>query len=338
MSRLPLPLRLFRPLCGFLILLPLAVSGAAGQDITRLGDGFFDDLPYRHIGPVGNRVSAVVGVPGDANVYYIGAASGGVWKTVDGGVHWDPVFDEQPAQSIGALAIDPTNPNVVWAGTGEAHIRSNVSIGNGVYKTTDGGKSWSHMGLAESGRISRIVIHPRNPDIVFVAVLGHLYGPQETKGVFRTTDGGESWERVLFVDENTGASDVIMDPNNPEILFAGTWQMIIWTWGRQSGGEGGLFRSKDGGDTWERLEGNGLPHPPLGKIVVGMSLDDSDRVYALIETNSNRDFAPLEDHQGVLWRSDDGGETWRMVNADHTLVQRPNYYSRVVVAPDASDL
>ena len=337
MSRLPLPLRPFRPLCGFLILLPLAVSGAAGQDITRLGDGFFEDLPYRHIGPVGNRVSAVVGVPGDANVYYIGAASGGIWKTVDGGVHWDPVFDDQPAQSIGALAIDPTNPNVVWAGTGEAHIRSNVSIGNGVYKTTDGGKSWSHMGLAESGRISRIVIHPRNPDIVFVAVLGHLYGPQETKGVFRTTDGGESWERVLFVDENTGASDVIMDPNNPEILFAGTWQMIIWTWGRQSGGEGGLFRSKDGGDTWERLEGNGLPHPPLGKIVVGMSPDDSDRVYALIETNSNRDFAPLEDHQGVLWRSDDGGETWRMVNADHTLVQRPNYYSRVVVAPDDRD-
>ena len=200
---------------------------AQGQDAGRVQGDLLEDLQYRHIGPVGNRVSAVVGVPGDPNVYYIGAASGGVFKTVDGGVHWEPVFDDQPAQSIGALAIDPTNPNVIWAGTGEAHIRSNVSVGNGVYKSTDGGKSWSHMGLEESGRISRIVIHPQNPDLVFVAALGHLYGPQEERGVFRTTNGGESWDRVLFVDENTGASDVIMDPNNPEILFAGSWQMII---------------------------------------------------------------------------------------------------------------
>ncbi len=333
----------FRPLSlpRWLFAVSLLLGGAApapAQDAARLAVGAFDELSYRHIGPVGNRVSAVVGVPGDGNVYYIGAASGGVWKTVDGGVHWEPVFDHQPAQSIGALAVDPTNPNVVWAGTGEAHIRSNVSIGNGVYKSTDGGRTWSHMGLAESGRIARIVIHPRNPDIVFVAALGHLYGPQQERGVFRTTDGGENWERVLFVDEDTGASDLTMDPNNPEILFAGTWQMVIWTWGRQSGGPGsGLFRSKDGGDSWERLEGNGLPTPPLGKVVVGMSPDDSDRVYALIETNSNREFAPLDEHQGVLWRSDDGGESWRMVNADHTLVQRPHYYSRVVVAPDDRD-
>ncbi len=312
-----------------------AASSVQGQDASQLGEGFFDDLEYRHIGPVGNRVSAVVGIPGDPNVYYIGAASGGVWKTVDGGVHWEPVFDDQSAQSIGALAVDPVNPNVVWAGTGEAHIRSNVSIGNGVYKTTDGGETWTHMGLEDSGRISRIRIHPHDPNVVFVAALGHLYGPQEQRGVFRTTDGGESWERVLFVDENTGASDIIIDPNNPEILFAGTWQMIIWTWGRQSGGPGGgLFRSKDGGDTWERLEGNGLPRPPLGKVVLGMSADNSDRVYALIETNSNSEFAPLNDHQGVLWRTDNGGESWRMVNADHTIVQRPHYYSRVVVAPD----
>jgi photosystem II stability/assembly factor-like uncharacterized protein len=306
-----------------------------GQDPGQPPEGLFAELEYRHIGPVGNRVSAVVGIPGNPNVYYIGGASGGVWKTEDGGVHWVPVFDDQPAQSIGALAVDPTNPNVVWAGTGEAHIRSNVSIGNGVYKTTDGGKSWSHMGLEESGRISRIVVHPHNPDVVFVGALGHLYGPQQERGVFRTQDGGESWERVLFSTENAGASDVVMDPNNPNILFAGMWEMVIWTWGRQSGGPGsGLFRSRDGGDTWERLEGNGLPRPPIGKVVLAMTPDDSDRVYALIETNSNRDFAPLEDHQGVLWRSDDGGESWRMVNADHTLVQRPHYYSRVVAAPD----
>ncbi len=309
-----------------------------GQEAAKLGGDFFGELEYRHIGPVGNRVSAVVGVPGEPNLYFIGAASGGVFKTVDGGVHWNPVFDDQPAQSIGALAVDPTNPNVVWAGTGEAHIRSNVSVGNGVYKTLDGGKTWSHMGLGESGRISRIVVHPHDPDIVFVAALGHLYGPQEERGVFRTEDGGESWERVLFSNENAGASDLVMDPNNPNILFAGMWEMVIWTWGRQSGGPGsGLFRSKDGGDSWERLEGNGLPRPPIGKVVLSMTPDNSDRIYALIETNSNRDFAPLPDHQGVLWRSDNGGESWRMVNADHTLVQRPHYYSRVVAAPDDQD-
>jgi photosystem II stability/assembly factor-like uncharacterized protein len=168
--------------------------------------------------------------------------------------------------------------------------------------------------------------------------LGHLYGPQQERGVYRTNDGGESWERVLFVDEDTGASDLVMDPNNPEVLFAGMWQMVIWTWGRQSGGAGsGLFVSRDGGDTWQRLEGHGLPASPLGKVVLSMSAKDSRRVYALIETNSNRDFAALEDHQGILWRSDDGGESWRMVNADHTLVQRPHYYSRVVAAPDDPD-
>lgn len=308
------------------------------QELPGFGQDLLQSLRYRHIGPVGNRVSAVVGVPGNPNVYYFGGASGGVFKTEDGGVHWEPVFDDQPAQSIGALAMDPTNPNVVWAGTGEAHIRSNVSIGNGIYKTTDGGKIWSHMGLEKTGRIARIVVHPRNPDVVFVAALGHLYGPQEERGIFRTDDGGRSWERVLFVDEDTGASDVVMDPNNPEILFAGMWQMVIWTWGRQSGGPGsGLYMSRDGGDTWKELTGNGLPKKPLGKVVLAMTPDDSDRIYALMETNSNREFAELNDHQGVLWRSDDGGESWRMVNADHTLVQRPHYYSRVVAAPDDRD-
>jgi photosystem II stability/assembly factor-like uncharacterized protein len=336
-SKRPRGPRTAQALSLVLILLAIAgrVSPAQAQDASGLGEDFFGSLEYRHIGPVGNRVSAVVGVPGDANVYYFGAASGGVFKTVDGGVHWSPVFDDQPAQSIGALAIDPTNPNVVWAGTGEAHIRSNVSIGNGVYRTTDGGKTWAHMGLEETGRISRIVIHPRDPDVVYVAALGHLYGPQEERGVFRTEDGGRSWARVLFVDQNTGASDLVMDPNNPEILFAGMWQMIIWTWGRQSGGAGsGLHVSRDGGDSWEKLTGNGLPHPPLGKVVLAMTPDNSERIYALIETNSNRDFAELGDHQGVLWRSDDAGATWRMVNADHTIVQRPHYYSRVVAAPD----
>ncbi len=313
-------------------LFALTSSSISAQEIDS---NLFSQLTYRYIGPVGNRVSAVTGVPGNANIYYIGAASGGVWKSVDGGVSWDPIFDDQPAQSIGSLAVDPVNPNVVWAGTGETFIRSNVSIGNGIYKTTDGGRSWRHMGLENTGRIGRVVIHPNDPDIVFAAATGHLYGPQQDRGVYRTTDGGKTWERVLFVDENTGAIDVIMDPNNPEILFAGMWQMLMWTWGRESGGPGsGLFMSKDGGDTWERLEGNGLPSGPLGKIGLTMSPDNSDRVYALIETNTNRDYAPLDDHDGVLWRSDDGGASWSMVNADHTLAQRPLYYTRAMVAPD----
>jgi photosystem II stability/assembly factor-like uncharacterized protein len=316
------------------LVLGSSVDGRA-QSLSAVDPEIFGQLEYRHIGPVGNRVSAVAGVPGDPNIYYIGAASGGVFKTVDGGIQWEPVFDDQPAASIGSLALDPVNPNVVWAGTGETFIRSNVSIGNGIYKSTDAGETWAHMGLEKTGRIGRILIHPTNPDIVFAAAMGHLYGPQEERGVFRTTDGGLTWDRVLFVDENTGASDMVMDPNNPEILFAGMWPMVIWTWGRQSGGPGGgLYRSKDGGDTWERLTGSGLPGPPIGKIALAMSPDNSDRVFALIETNSNRDFAPLDEHQGVLWRTDDGGESWTMVNGDHTLAQRPLYYTRMAVAPD----
>jgi len=318
--------------------LVLVLSAPALAAQSRVDPGHFSDLGYRHVGPVGNRVSAVAGVPGDPNTYYFGAASGGVWKSEDGGIHWRPLFDDQDVQSIGAIAIAPSDPNVVWVGTGEAHIRSNVSIGNGVYRSLDAGESWDHMGLPETGRISRIAIHPRNPDIVFVAALGHLYGPQEERGVFRTTDGGESWERVLFAGPDAGASEIVMDPNNPRVLFAGTWQMLIRTWGRWSGGpQSGVWRSTDGGDSWERLEGNGLPRGTMGKVALAVSPANSDRIYALIETNSNNAFEPLDEHEGTLWRSDDGGDSWDMVNADHTLQQRPLYYTRVVAAPDDED-
>ncbi len=315
-----------------------APTRLVAQSASQILPGYFEQLEYRHIGPVGNRVSAVVGIPGDPNTYYFGAASGGVFKSVDGGIRWEPIFDGQEAASIGALAIDPSNSNIIWAGTGESKVRSNISIGNGIYRSKDAGQTWTHMGLEETGRISRIIIDPFDSDIIFVAALGHLYGPQQERGVFRTTDGGITWERVLFVDENTGASDLVMDPNNPRVLFAGMWQMIIWTWGRQSGGPGsGLYISRDGGSNWEHLTGNGLPTPPLGKIALAMSQENSDRIYAMIETNSNRDFAELDDHQGVLWRSDDGGRVWAMVNADHTIVQRPHYYSRMAVSPDNAD-
>jgi len=315
---------------------PAAVDAQDAE--TRAG--LYDELEFRHIGPQGNRVIAVIGEPGNPNVYYVGAASGGVWKSTDGGHRWTPVFDDQPASSIGALALAPSDPNVVWAGTGETFIRANISIGNGIYRSTDGGESWEHRGLDAAGRIGRIVVHPRDPDIVLACALGHTYGPQEERGVFRTTDGGETWARVLFVDPDTGCSDLVMDPSNPRILFAGMWQIEVATWGRTSGGPGSsLWVSRDGGATWTGLEGSGLPTPPWGKIGLGMSEVDPDRVYALIETSSNRDFAPSDPYEGALWRSDDGGRSWRMVNASNDLSARWLYYTRVAVSPaDADEL
>lgn len=296
---------------------------AYSQDITP---EIYSQLRYRHIGPPGNRTSAVVGVPGDPLVYYIGASSGGVWKSIDGGTNWDPVFDDQKAQSIGALAVAFSDPNVVWAGTGEAFVRSNISIGNGVYKSENAGKTWQHMGLEKTGRIGRVAIDPRNPDIVFVAALGHCYGPQKERGVFRTRDGGKTWEHVLFVDENTGCFEVAMDPNNPRILFAGMWPVIIRTWGRESGGpNGGIWKSSDGGSTWKRLTGHGLPDPPMGKVGIAIAPSNSDIVYALIETG--------HPNRGVLWRSSDGGENWTLVSYNRLLNERPHYASRIMVNP-----
>jgi photosystem II stability/assembly factor-like uncharacterized protein len=298
-----------------------------GQQISP---DLYKALRYRHIGPPGNRTAAVVGVPGDPLTYYIGASSGGVWKSSDGGTTWTPVFDDQPAQSIGALAVASSDPNVVWAGTGEAFIRSNISIGNGVYKSTDAGKTWKHMGLEKTGRIGRVAIDPRNPDIVLVAALGHCYGPQKERGVFRTKDGGKTWEQVLFAGENTGCFEIAMDPNNPRILFAGMWPIVIHTYGRESGGpNGGIWKSSDGGDTWKRLIGHGLPEPPVGKIGLAVAPSNSNVVYALIETGSP--------NRGVLWRSDDGGENWKIASYCRLLNERPHYASRIMVNPADED-
>ncbi|MGD2294766.1 MAG: sialidase, partial [Candidatus Aminicenantes bacterium] len=304
----------------------LLSSGLSQSYAQEIKPEIYSQLRYRHIGPPGNRTSAVCGEPGNPMVYYIGASSGGVWKSTDGGTNWRPIFDDQPAQSIGALAIAPSDTNVVWAGTGEAFVRSNISIGNGVYKSTDAGKTWQHMGLEKTGRIGRVAIDSQNPDIVFVAALGHCYGPQRERGVFRTKDGGETWEQVLFVDANTGCFEVAMDPNNSRILFAGMWPLVIHTYGRESGGaNGGIWRSKDGGDTWERLTGRGLPDPPLGKVGVAIAPSNSQVVYALIETG--------HPNRGVLWRSNDGGDNWRLVSYNRLLNERPHYASRVMVNP-----
>ncbi len=295
----------------------------------------YTQLKFRYIGPAGNRTSAVAGVIGNPLIYYAGAASGGVFKTIDGGVHWSPVFDDQPVASIGALAVAPSDPNVVWAGTGEAFIRSNVSIGNGIYRSTDAGKTWTHMGLDRAGRIARIVIDPRNPDVVFAAVMGHSYGPQKERGIFKTTDAGRTWQHVLFVDENTGASDIAIDPNNSRVLFAGAWTLEIHTWGRSSGGPGsGLYASRDGGATWQKLTGHGLPAGPVGKTAVAIAPSNSNRIYALIETADGVSFDGKPAERGELWRSDDGGENWKVVSYDRNLAGRTHYYSRHAVAPD----
>ena len=299
----------------------------------------FAGMRWRHIGPEGNRVSAVAGVDGDRSTYYAGAASGGLWKTTDAGLHWRPIFDDQPVSSVGALAVAPSDANIVWVGTGEPFIRSNISIGWGVWRSTDAGKSFTKVGLDNTGRIARIVVHPTNPDIAYVAAMGHNYGPQPERGIYRTMDAGKSWERVLFVNDSTGASDLVMDPNNPRILFAGTWQVEIHTWGRTSGGAGsGIWMSRDAGTTWKRISGNGLPTKMIGKVGLAMSKANSNRIYALIETGDGVPAVNLADpEKGRLWRSDDGGSAWTMVSIDRQVAGRTHYYNRMAAMPDNAE-
>jgi photosystem II stability/assembly factor-like uncharacterized protein len=319
----------------FAAALIFAAASFAPAQQSEINPEIYHQLKFRYIGSVGNRTTAVVSIPGNGNIYYVGAASGGIFKSTDGGIHWEPIFDSEPVSSIGSLAVAASDPNIVWAGTGESFIRSHISVGDGIYKSTDAGKTWTHMGLEKTGRISNVLIDPRNPDLVLACSLGHSYGPQPERGVFRTTDGGKNWERVLFVDENTGCSDMAMDPNNSRTLFAGMWQLEIHTWGRTSGGPGsGLFRSTDGGATWKRLEGHGLPHPPVGRIAVRVAKTDSNRVYALIETGDGAPIDGKPTQSGQLWRSDDGGENWQLVNSDRQLRGRTAYYTREEISPD----
>ena len=322
-------------LAASIVFVPAFSPAGFAQQPPLPGAEVYRQLNWRYIGPEGNRFSAVAGVPGDPNVYYAGAASGGVYKTTDGGTHWQPVFDQQPVQSIGSLAVAKSDPNIVWAGTGEGKIRSHISVGQGIYKSTDAGKTWALMGLEQTGRIPRIIIDPVNPNVVLACALGHAYGAQQDRGVFRTGDGGRTWTKTLFVDENTGCSDIAMDPRNPRILFAGMWQLEIHTWGRESGGPGsGLFTSRDGGMTWRKLSGHGLPSRPVGKVGVAIAPSNPDRVYALIETGDGIPWKGQPTDSGEVFRSDDGGQTWKVVSYDHYAMGRAHYYTRMAVAPD----
>src|SRR6185437_654309 len=277
------------------------------------------------------------GVEGDPSTYYLGAASGGVWKSTDGGHNFAPVFDGQDSMAIGALAVAPSDPNTVWAGTGEAWAIRDIDVmGDGVYKSTDGGATWRNMGLEQTGRIGRIVINPTDPGTVYVCALGRTTGPQQERGVYKTTDGGANWTRSLFVNPDTGCSGLAMDANNPNILLAGTWQVMMKTWGEFSGiwpgytgtPGSGVYLSKDAGATWTHIPVSaGMPKPPVGKIDVAIAPSDSQRMYALIQTPD----------QGSLWRSNDGGATWSDVNWDRTLIGRAGYYIRIAVNPQNAD-
>ena len=308
--------------CALLVSL-LATAGIAQR---RFGGVQQSGFRFRFIGPtVGNRIASVAGVPGDPTTYYAGAASGGVWKTTDGGVRWMPVFDKEPVAAIGALAVAASDPSVVWAGTGEAWaIRDSDVMGDGVYKSTDAGKTWTHMGLDATGRIGRIIVNPHDENNVFVCALGRTTGPQQERGVYRTTDGGKTWDRALFVDENTGCSGLSMDAQDSRTLIAGTWQVAMHTYAELSGGPGsGIYISHDGGTKWTKIEGHGLPKPPVGKIDVAIAPSNSERIYALIQTAD----------QGSVWRSDDGGENWHVVNWARALIGRAGYYIRIAVSP-----
>ena len=300
---------------------------------VRQGDAaHLDALKWRCIGPArGGRVVAVAGDPRDRSVFYFGACAGGVWKTIDGGVYWRCVSDGYFASAaVGAIAVAPSDPNVVYAGMGETTIRLDVSWGDGVYRSTDAGRSWSHLGLKETRFIGRIVIHPRDPDLVYVAALGDAFGPSEERGVYRSRDGGKSWHKVLYRNRDAGAVDLAMDPNNPRILFAAFWQTRRSFWHLDSGGPGsGLFRSLDGGDSWEELSGQGgLPTGLLGKLGVSVSGGQEGRVYALIEAEGDKT---------GLWRSDDYGQRWIQVSPNRDLMHRPWYYTHVFADPQHAD-
>ena len=298
---------------------------AEAAESSKPEEKAFKGMKYRLVGPFrGGRSLTAAGIPGDPTTYYFGATGGGVWKSTDGAMTWSSVFDKEGTADIGSIAVASSNHNVLYVGTGEACIRGNISHGDGVYRTLDGGKTWKNVGLRDSRAIGKVIINPTNPDIVFVAALGHPYGPNPERGIFRTLDGGKTWEKVLYKDENTGGIDVAFDPHNPNILFAALWQARRTSWSMTSGGPGsGLYRSADGGTTWKRLEEHGLPKGPYGKIGVAVAAN-SDRVYALIEAHNP---------DGGLYRSEDGGESWQLVNPSHSLWQRPWYYMHVIADP-----
>jgi len=313
---------------------PAPVAGSGGQAAAAPSEAFpaqtpedklFKAVTWRQIGPFrGGRVLAVAGAPSQPKTFYFGSVAGGVWKTTDGGIQWTPVFDkEKSVSSIGSIAVAESEPNVIYVGSGEACIRGNIVAGNGVYKSIDAGKTWQKIGLDDTQSIGRVIVNPHDANTVFVAALGHVYGNNAERGVFRSTDGGKSWQKVLYKDDKTGAIDIAFDPQNPNTLFASLWEAHRSPWELVSGGPGsGLYKSTDGGTTWKQVKGNGLPTGILGRIGVSVSGANSNRVYALVEATD-----------GGLFRSDDGGDHWRKMNDERRILQRAWYYMHVFADP-----
>jgi photosystem II stability/assembly factor-like uncharacterized protein len=308
----------------------LALLLLASGSASALDPSLFSDLRWRSIGPTrGGRVLTVSGVPGEPQHFFFGAVNGGVWESTNAGRTWQPIFDGEPIGSIGALAVAPSNPKVIYVGTGEADMRSSIAQGDGVYRTTDGGKTWTHAGLRDTQQIGRVLVDPKNPDRVFVAALGHPYGPNAERGLFRSTDGARTWAKVLSRNDDTGAIDVAFEPANPRVVYAALWQTRRPPWSvyaPSSGPGGGLFKSTDGGDTWVEITSHGLPSNP-GRIGLGLSPARPERVYAIVDADD-----------GGLYRSDDAGAHFTKTSADDRIWGRGWYFGGVTAEPKDADV
>jgi photosystem II stability/assembly factor-like uncharacterized protein len=335
---------------------PGAIRGADGLATADSPPAeLFSQLRWRMLGPFrGGRVDAVSGVPGRPNEFYFGSVNGGVWKSIDAGRVWKPVFDSQPVASIGALAVAPSAPDTVYVGTGESTLRDSMGYGNGVYKSTDAGATWTHMGLADTQHIGKIAVDPRNPNTVFVAAIGHLYAPNSERGVFRSHDGGRTWQRVLHPNDDVGAVEVVIDPSNSNVIYAGLWNTRRppwYTYAPSNGPGGGIFKSTDGGTTWKQLT-HGLPPEGIGRTGIAVAPSNPRRVYALVDClipdpnapapppapAGRPGAAPQRPGQGGFFRSDDAGATWTRMSGDEALWGRGWYFEHVVVDPKNEDI
>ncbi|HEY4440592.1 MAG TPA: hypothetical protein VGN14_09055, partial [Candidatus Elarobacter sp.] len=290
----------------------------------------YNRTAFREIGPAvaGGRVTSVVGVGDDPKLYYLGSAGGGVWKTVNGGATWTPLWDKQSVASIGAIAIDPKNHDVVWVGTGETNPRNDVTWGDGIYRTADGGKTWTNLGLKATKFIASVVIDPRDPNTVIVGALGDEFADSPERGVYRTTDGGKTWAKTLYVGPRSGVSEMVADAKDPDVLYAGIWHFQRKPWTFESGGDDdGIWKSTDGGKSWNHLTGHGLPAGMTGRIGLAIAPSNPNRVYALIESKT----------PGILWRSDDAGANWKLMTTNTLVDQRFFYFSHVRVDPSNAD-
>ncbi|PWT90039.1 MAG: hypothetical protein C5B55_10310, partial [Blastocatellia bacterium] len=315
-------LALFVSACSFVVV-HFSLPRVHAQQ--KYGGDLFSGLRWRMVGPYrAGRVNAVSGVIGQPTTFYFGSVGGGVWKTINSGRTWAPVFDSQGVASIGAIGVAPSNGNVIYVGTGEADMRDSISFGNGVYKSVDAGKTWKHLGLDNTRQIGRIIVDPKNPDIAFVAALGHVYGSSSDRGVYRTRDGGTTWQKVLFNNDDVGAIDLAFDPTNSQIVYAAMWNVRRPPWfiyAPANGPGGGILKSTDGGNNWQPIM-NGIPVEGLGRIGLAVAPTDRNRVYAIVDAK-----------EGGLFSSNDAGATWTKVSGDIRVWGRGWYFSKTIVDP-----